>query len=381
MYSVDNSAHTGLSPIIKWAGGKEKELPFIFSNAPQTFENYYEPFVGGGAVFTAFPAKRHYINDKSEELIALYRCIATSDGGFFQWLGAIMQTWETMLEFIRSQEPLCSQYVEYRTDGLSDGGMAAAIAEFLTAHSAELNAILERSFTWHRGVYGKELKKNLIRKTSRMKQIERAKGNMPPADIFSNIETAFMSALYMYFRHLYNDRDLMRSDLGLGTAVFVFIRNYAYSGMFRYSSRGLFNVPYGGIGYNHKLLNKKVTYYQSAPLLQHFGTTSIHNLDFEDFLTRNPPQENDFVFLDPPYDSEFSTYAQNEFSQDDQRRLASYLISRCRAKWMMVIKNTPFILSLYEEHQLTIKTFDKKYIVSFMNRNDKRAEHLIIMNY
>ena len=48
---------------------------------------------------------------------------------------------------------------------------------------------------------------------------------------------------------------------------------------------------------------------------------------------------------------------------------------------MMVIKNTDFIYSLYSKDNLNIKTFDKTYLVSFMNRNDKRAEHLIIMNY
>ena len=87
------------------------------------------------------------------------------------------------------------------------------------------------------------------------------------------------------------------------------------------------------------------------------------------------------MFLDPPYDSDFSTYAQNEFGKDDQRRLANYLINECKCKWLMIIKNTPFIYSLYDGHGLTIKSFDKKYQVSFMNRNDKQVEHLIIKNY
>jgi Site-specific DNA methylase len=86
-------------------------------------------------------------------------------------------------------------------------------------------------------------------------------------------------------------------------------------------------------------------------------------------------------FLDPPYDSEFSTYANNAFTQNDQIRLADYLKSECRAKWMMVIKNTPLISSLYSGNGLSIQSFDKKYLVSFMNRNDKNAEHLIITNY
>ena len=214
-----------------------------------------------------------------------------------------------------------------------------------------------------------------------MNKIERVKGFMPPEDVYDNIETAFMSSIYMYFRCLYNDKELMLSDRGLGTAIFVFIRNYAYGGMFRYSQKGEFNVPYGGIGYNHKHLEKRVGYYKSLPLIEHLNNTVVCNLDFEVFFRANPPQEDDFVFLDPPYDSEFSTYAQNTFSRDDHRRLADYLIRECQAKWMMVIKYTPFIFSLYDGGGLTIKTFDKRYLVSFMNRNDQMAEHLIIMNY
>ena len=36
-----------LEPIVKWPGGKEKELQHIVDNAPMHFETFYEPFVGG----------------------------------------------------------------------------------------------------------------------------------------------------------------------------------------------------------------------------------------------------------------------------------------------------------------------------------------------
>jgi DNA adenine methylase len=48
---------------------------------------------------------------------------------------------------------------------------------------------------------------------------------------------------------------------------------------------------------------------------------------------------------------------------------------------MMIIKNTDFIFNLYDQKGLNINSFDKKYLVSFMNRNDKDVEHLIITNY
>ena len=62
-------------------------------------------------------------------------------------------------------------------------------------------------------------------------------------------------------------------------------------------------------------------------------------------------------------------------------KIADYLINKCNAKWMIVIKNTPFIYSLYNSDKLNISSFSKKYLVSFRNRNDKNAEHLLIKNY
>jgi len=48
---------------------------------------------------------------------------------------------------------------------------------------------------------------------------------------------------------------------------------------------------------------------------------------------------------------------------------------------MLVIKNTDLIEELYFNRGFIIKSFDKKYLVSFQNRNNKNAEHLIIKNY
>ena len=48
---------------------------------------------------------------------------------------------------------------------------------------------------------------------------------------------------------------------------------------------------------------------------------------------------------------------------------------------MLIIKNTDFIFNLYDGKGFNIQSFDKKYLVSFMNRNDKDVEHLLITNY
>ena len=372
---------TELKPLIKWPGGKEKELPHIKLHAPQWFDNYYEPFVGGGSVFTAFNAKHFYINDKSDELISLYNYIATQDKTFFQWLENIMQAWQNTLDYVADHKELCDWYKQFRTDELDELSVKSKLHLFVKAELHNIEALLPISFDWQRDSLYKEIDKSLAHKFVRMKKIEKERHEMPEQDIFDNIETAFTSAVYTYLRALYNNKNLCKTNQYLATALFVFLRNYAYSGMFRYNDNGDFNVPYGGISYNHKLMQSKVDYYHSPELLAHFAKTTIANLDFEEFFRKYPPTARDFVFLDPPYDTEFSTYAQNEFTQADQKRLADYLCEQCPAKWQLVIKYTPFIYDLYNRKGIIIQKFDKKYLVSFMNRNDKDVEHLIITNY
>jgi len=370
-----------LSPIIKWAGGKEKEISYILSNAPDAFENYYEPFVGGGSVYVSFDAQTHYINDKSKELIELYRAISDRNDIFFDRMHGIADAWQNMFDYSCAHSELYDLYIDFRNGRIDKNELAAALEAYVTQNATEFKGLLPKVFLPNSTIFEKEILQNLHRKFGRMKQLEAERHMLPDKDVAVNIQTAIMGSLYMYFRWLYNNDDYMNSDKNSATALFVFIRNYAYSGMFRYNDNGDFNVPYGGIGYNRKSLNGKIDYYQSETLLEHFDNTIIDNLDFEDFLRSRRPTEKDFVFLDPPYDSEFSTYDRNPFTADDQRRLAEYLCTECKAKWMMIIKSTPFIRSLYDRRGLNITSFEKKYIVSFMNRNLRNAEHLIIRNY
>ena len=55
-----------MKPFIKWPGGKKEELKTITQNLPDKINNFYEPFVGGGAVFLGIEdSDKFYINDKS----------------------------------------------------------------------------------------------------------------------------------------------------------------------------------------------------------------------------------------------------------------------------------------------------------------------------
>lgn len=370
-----------LKPIIKWAGGKEKELKYIIPNLPEKFNRYFEPFVGGGSVFMSIKSNEYYINDLSEELISLYNNIATSNKQFYRYAEAINIAWHKAGMFFNNHHELVDLYQKYRASTISNEELKTYISHFCELNYLEILNILDENLLRFENILIPETSKNIYRKMTRMRDLELKKFDLPERDLYDNIETSIKSALYMNFRNLYNSYNIKQQHKELHSALFLFIRNYSYSGMFRYNDKGEFNVPYGGIAYNSKTLDKKLDYYKSEEVHTHLNETNIYNLDFETFLKKCAPNENDFIFLDPPYDSEFSTYAQNEFTREDQTRLANYLIYECKAKWMMIIKNTEFIYSLYNKDGIKIKSFEKEYLVSFMNRNDKKVTHLIITNY
>jgi len=371
-----------LDTIIKWPGGKEKELPEILPNLTSFMDRYIEPFVGGGAVYFAIENPKMIINDKSEELISLYKLLKENNSIFFKRLDDIYEHWQKLEKIVeKNNRYLKSLYRNYSADEFSKLQMEDHLIEFVIKHIDEFNGFFSTSFNINIENFIKEIKQNLINKISRMKTIEKDKGKLPDEDLIKNIETAFKSAFYMHFRHLYNNIKKYSIDNEFATAIFYFIRENCYSSMFRYNRDGSFNVPYGGISYNRKDFNKKINYLKSEELKQHLNKTSIYSMDFEDFLYFIKPEKNDFIFLDPPYDTDFSTYTKNNFDRNDQKRLATYLIKKCKANFLLVIKNTDFIYSLYTGKSFNITSFNKKYLVSFQNRNDKRAEHLLIKNY
>jgi len=66
-------------PFVKWVGGKRGILPALLDRLPPQFDRYYEPFVGGGALFFALQQRRAPVpvelSDVNADLIATYRAV------------------------------------------------------------------------------------------------------------------------------------------------------------------------------------------------------------------------------------------------------------------------------------------------------------------
>lgn len=70
--ALEASVQATPRPFLRWAGGKTRLLRHLLPHFPERFESFYEPFLGGGAVFLAVghrAANRHTLADLNEELI------------------------------------------------------------------------------------------------------------------------------------------------------------------------------------------------------------------------------------------------------------------------------------------------------------------------
>jgi len=62
-------------PVIKWVGGKRQLMDEIRKYVPASFGTYFEPFVGGAAVFFALRPQRAVLSDLNDNLITMYRVV------------------------------------------------------------------------------------------------------------------------------------------------------------------------------------------------------------------------------------------------------------------------------------------------------------------
>ena len=144
--------------------------------------------------------------------------------------------------------------------------------------------------------------------------------------------------------------------------------------MLRYNSSGKFNIPFGRYKtYNYDILKNK----KYEELL---NNTVVECKDFS-YIFENYNNENNFMFLDPPYDSKFTDYGYCSFWKEEHKKLADYF-KNTSIKCLMIIGKTPFIEELYKDY--IVEDYEKKYrfkLHSGRIGDEINTIHLIIKNY
>ena len=88
-------SNLNIAPFVKWAGGKRQLLTKIKERMPEKFNNYFEPFVGGGAVIFGLQPANARINDINKALINTYRQICDVPKDFLSLVNRLdEEMWE-----------------------------------------------------------------------------------------------------------------------------------------------------------------------------------------------------------------------------------------------------------------------------------------------
>ena len=155
-----------LEPLVKWAGGKERELKYIIPAMPRHFVNYYEPFVGGGAVYTAIQSENYFINDKSHELIDLYKIIVSNQRElFFRAVDQIIRNWKLLGAIVQENRAFLTEiYKSFSRDKLSKDSLENIIEEFVMKNSPRLSELFSPYYNFNIKNFLREIKRNLLRK-------------------------------------------------------------------------------------------------------------------------------------------------------------------------------------------------------------------------
>lgn len=201
-------------------------------------------------------------------------------------------------------------------------------------------------------------------------------------DLYNCIAEGHSREIYDFMQAHANDeqtyyrvRDQMPITNSLESAQrFYYQRKTCFRGMLRYNKEGKFNIPFG----KYKSINYEdllVAEYETL-----LSRTQILNEPF-DYIFEHFNDENNFVFLDPPYDSEFTDYGYCQFGKKEQEQLAR-LFKETKNKCLMVIGKTDFIQGLYQDY--IVDEYDKNYKFRlYGNRvgDEINTKHLVIKNY
>ena len=173
----------------------------------------------------------------------------------------------------------------------------------------------------------------------------------------------------------YKIRDKMEIKEKLDNAKrFYYQRKTCFRGMSRYNKSGKFNIPFG------KYTTINYSDLQNNDYETLLSRTEILNKGFE-HVFENYNSADNFMFLDPPYDSEFTDYGYCQFGKEEQKKLAQ-LFKETKIKCLMVIGKTKFIEELYKDY--IVDEYDKKYkfkLYAGRVGDEINTKHLVIKNY
>lgn len=175
----------------------------------------------------------------------------------------------------------------------------------------------------------------------------------------------------MYYAHRERFNELVSSgkqDSREAAELFYYLNRTGYNGLCRFNQQGGFNVPFGrydNIKYTEDFRSYRKLFADWTFSCKHFQTLSL--------------DDDDFVYADPPYDVEFTQYAKDGFTWEDQVKTAEWL-SRHRGPVVLSNQATPRIIALYKKLGFKLKFLDAPRMINCTGDRTPAKEVLATKN-
>lgn len=159
----------------------------------------------------------------------------------------------------------------------------------------------------------------------------------------------------------------------------IYLNKACFNGLYRVNSKNEFNVPFGK--------KEKVNTYDGGNLITvsnylTMNDIKILSVDFEEAVKE--AKKGDFVYFDPPYDSDtgtFNSYTEEGFGKEEQRRLARVFKELdARGVYVMLSNhNTTLVNEMYKDYNIHV--IEAKRNINSKGNKRGKVEELIITNY
>jgi DNA adenine methylase len=183
------------------------------------------------------------------------------------------------------------------------------------------------------------------------------------------IEARYDKDLFYEQRARFNE---LIKNTGSGTKeaaqLFYYLNRTCFNGLCRFNRRGEFNVPFG----QYKAVNYVTDFHSYRKLFRRWSFT---NKD----LAQLAIESDDFIYADPPYDVEFTTYSAGGFTWEDQVRTA-VLLAKHRGPVLLSNQATNRIVNLYRRLGFRLKFLDAPRRINSNGNRDAAREVLATRN-
>jgi DNA adenine methylase len=159
----------------------------------------------------------------------------------------------------------------------------------------------------------------------------------------------------------------------------IYLNKTCYNGLWRVNQQGFFNVPMG------RYVNPDIANVDRLRAASHaLQDVELAVADFE--AVTEQARSGDFVYFDPPYHplsktASFTSYAREDFGEDDQRTLARVFaeLDRRGCRVMLSNSDTPFVRELYGDYR--IETVTARRAINSAKGKRGAITEVVVVNY